>query len=111
MIDQEPDRPHGREALHHAGVLDDLVEPRCGDHGEEDEDHGPEQPAHGTGAEALDREQAERVRAEIPDALYEAGRSQLSLRVPDAPAERFPAVVALADALLEALRQPEAAAA
>jgi len=59
----------------------------------------------------LDREQAERVRAEIPDALYEAGRSQLSLRVPDDPAERFPAVVALADALLEALRQPEAAAA
>jgi transcription-repair coupling factor (superfamily II helicase) len=59
----------------------------------------------------LDREQAERVRAEIPDALYEAGRSQLSLRVPDAPAERFPAVVALADALLEALREPEAAAA
>jgi transcription-repair coupling factor (superfamily II helicase) len=59
----------------------------------------------------LDREQAERVRAEIPDALYEAGRSQLSLRVPDAPAERFPAVVGLADALLGALRQPEAAAA
>jgi transcription-repair coupling factor (superfamily II helicase) len=59
----------------------------------------------------LDREQAERVRAEIPDALYEAGRSQLSLRVPDAPAERFPAVVALADALLDVLREPEAAAA
>jgi len=59
----------------------------------------------------LDRAQAERVRAEIPDALYEAGRSQLSLRAPDDPAERFPAVVALADALLEALRQPEAAAA
>jgi transcription-repair coupling factor (superfamily II helicase) len=59
----------------------------------------------------LDREQADRMRAEIPDALYEAGRSQLSLRVPDTPAERFPAVVALADALLEALREPEAAAA
>jgi transcription-repair coupling factor (superfamily II helicase) len=59
----------------------------------------------------LDREQAERVRAEIPDALYEAGRSQVSLRVPDDPAERFPAVVALADSLLGALREPEAAAA
>jgi transcription-repair coupling factor (superfamily II helicase) len=59
----------------------------------------------------LDREQAEHVRAEIPGALYEAGRSQLSLRVPDAPAERFPAVVALADVLLETLREPEAAAA
>jgi transcription-repair coupling factor (superfamily II helicase) len=59
----------------------------------------------------LDSEQADRVRAAIPDALYEAGRSQLSLRVPDAPAERFPAVVALADVLLETLREPEAAAA
>ena len=53
----------------------------------------------------------ERVRAEIPDALYEAGRSQLSLRVPDAPAERFPAVAALADVLLDTVREPEAAAA
>jgi transcription-repair coupling factor (superfamily II helicase) len=51
------------------------------------------------------------VRAEIPDALYEDGRSQVSLRVPDDPAERFPAVVALADSLLGALREPEAAAA
>jgi transcription-repair coupling factor (superfamily II helicase) len=59
----------------------------------------------------LDREQAERVRQQIPGALYEAGRSQLSLRVPDVPAERFPAVVALADVLLETLREPEAAAA
>ena len=30
---------------------------------------------------------------EIPEALYESGKSQLSLRVPDDPAERFPAVV------------------
>ena len=59
----------------------------------------------------LEPEQADRVRAAIPDALYEAGRSQLSLRVPDAPAERFPAVVALADVLLETVREPEAAAA
>jgi transcription-repair coupling factor (superfamily II helicase) len=59
----------------------------------------------------LEPAQADRVRAAIPDALYEAGRSQLSLRVPEAPAERFPAVVALADVLLETLHEPEAAAA
>ena len=35
-----------------------------------------------------------------PGANYEAGRSQLSLRVPDDPAQRFPAVVRAADALL-----------
>jgi transcription-repair coupling factor (superfamily II helicase) len=59
----------------------------------------------------LDRERAERVRAEIPDVLYEAGRAQLSLRVPDDPARRFPAVVRLADVLLDVLREPEAAVA
>ena len=36
----------------------------------------------------------------LPGANYEAGRSQLSLRVPDDPSERFPAVVRAADALL-----------
>ena len=59
----------------------------------------------------LDPDPVERLRAAIPEVLYEAGRSQLSLRVPDRPSERFPAVTALADALLEALREPEAAAA
>ena len=51
----------------------------------------------------------EKARAEIPDVLYEAGRAQLSLRVPDDPALRFPAVVRLADVLLQALREPEPA--
>jgi transcription-repair coupling factor (superfamily II helicase) len=59
----------------------------------------------------LDRAQAEHLRGEIPEVLYEAGRSQLSLRVPDDPAARLPAVVALADAVLAALREPQAAAA
>ena len=54
----------------------------------------------------LDRERAERVRAEIPEARYEAGRAQLSLQVPDDPERRFPAVVRLADALLGALSEP-----
>jgi transcription-repair coupling factor (superfamily II helicase) len=48
----------------------------------------------------LDSVRAKRLRAEIPGVLYESGKSQLSMRVPDDPAERFPAVVRAADALL-----------
>ena len=48
----------------------------------------------------LDSVRAKQLRAEIPGALYESGKSQLSVRVPDDPAERFPAVVRAADALL-----------
>src|SRR4051812_45559549 len=48
----------------------------------------------------LDSVRAKKLRAEIPGALYESGKSQLSVRVPDEPAERFPAVVRAADALL-----------
>ena len=40
----------------------------------------------------------------IPGRLYESGRSQVSLRVPDDPAGRFPAVLAAADAVLAAAR-------
>jgi transcription-repair coupling factor (superfamily II helicase) len=52
----------------------------------------------------LDSVRAKRIRAEIPGALYESGKSQLSVRVPDDPAERFPAVVRAADVLLEVQR-------
>ena len=38
---------------------------------------------------------------ELPQALYEPGRSQISLRVPEDPQERFPAVVHAADMLLK----------
>ena len=48
----------------------------------------------------LDSVRAKRIRAEIPGALYESGKSQLSVRVPDDPAKRFPAVVRAADVLL-----------
>ncbi len=48
----------------------------------------------------LDAATARRLRELLPGANYEAGRSQLSLRVPDDPAQRFPAVVRAADALL-----------
>jgi transcription-repair coupling factor (superfamily II helicase) len=53
----------------------------------------------------LDSVRARKLREAIPGALYEAGRSQLSLRVPDDPAERFPAVVRAADALLAVSRE------
>jgi transcription-repair coupling factor (superfamily II helicase) len=48
----------------------------------------------------LDDERAKRLKEALPDSTYEPGRAQLSVRVPKAPEERFPAVVAAADALL-----------
>ncbi|MEA2161281.1 MAG: hypothetical protein QOD66_3661, partial [Solirubrobacteraceae bacterium] len=53
----------------------------------------------------LDSARAKRVRAEIPEALYESGKSQLSMRVPEDPAQRFPAVVRAADVLLAVTRE------
>jgi transcription-repair coupling factor (superfamily II helicase) len=52
----------------------------------------------------LDSVRARRLRDAIPGALYESGKSQFSVRVPDDPAQRFPAVVRAADALLEVQR-------
>ncbi|WCB92404.1 Transcription-repair-coupling factor [Baekduia alba] len=48
----------------------------------------------------LDAERAKRLKEALPQSTYEPGRSQLSVTVPKAPEERFPAVVAAADALL-----------
>jgi transcription-repair coupling factor (superfamily II helicase) len=48
----------------------------------------------------LDSARAKRVREEIPGAIYESGRSQLLVRVPEDPEKRFPAVVRAADVLL-----------
>ena len=48
----------------------------------------------------LDSRRAKRIREQIPEALYESGKSQLSMRVPEDPAARFPAVVRAADVLL-----------
>jgi transcription-repair coupling factor (superfamily II helicase) len=48
----------------------------------------------------LDSARAKLVRAQIPGAVYESGRSQLSVRVPDDPSERFPAVLRAADVLV-----------
>jgi transcription-repair coupling factor (superfamily II helicase) len=59
----------------------------------------------------LDSVRAKRIRAEIPEALYESGKSQLSVRVPKDPAQRFPAIVRAADVLLSVTREAEAEAA
>jgi transcription-repair coupling factor (superfamily II helicase) len=48
----------------------------------------------------LDDEQAAQLRTDLPQALYEPGRSQVSVKVPEDPQERFPAVVHAADTLL-----------
>ncbi len=57
----------------------------------------------------LDSARAKKIRAQIPEALYESGKSQLSLRVPDDPARRFPAVVRAADVLLAVTREADEA--
>ncbi|MGH2856539.1 MAG: TRCF domain-containing protein, partial [Solirubrobacteraceae bacterium] len=59
----------------------------------------------------LDSARAKAVRAQVPEALYESGRSQLSARVPKDPAQRFRAIVRLADVLLSVTREAEADAA
>jgi transcription-repair coupling factor (superfamily II helicase) len=53
----------------------------------------------------LDSVRAKRIRQEIPEALYESGKSQLSVRVPEDPGKRFPAVVRAADVLLSVTRE------
>jgi transcription-repair coupling factor (superfamily II helicase) len=53
----------------------------------------------------LDSARAKRLREELPEALYESGRSQVSMRVPKDGTERFPSVVRAADALLAIMRE------
>ena len=51
----------------------------------------------------LNLAQVRALRATLPEAIYESGRSQLSLRVAGEPAAQFEAVVRAADALLSVL--------
>ena len=53
----------------------------------------------------LDSRRARRLREELPDALYESGRSQVSMRVPKDGTDRFPRVVRAADVLLSIMRE------
>jgi transcription-repair coupling factor (superfamily II helicase) len=52
----------------------------------------------------LDSARARALREELPEALYESGRSQVSLRVPREGPARFPTVVKAADVLLSLKR-------
>ncbi len=52
----------------------------------------------------LDEARQERLREVLPEARYEPGREQVSLKVPLEPAERLPVVVRAADGLLAAVR-------
>ncbi|HZC13960.1 MAG TPA: DEAD/DEAH box helicase, partial [Thermoleophilaceae bacterium] len=56
----------------------------------------------------LDSAGARALRAELPEALYESGRSTVSVRVPDDPGARFNGVVAAAEAVLRAATEPAA---
>jgi len=42
------------------------------------------------------------LKAELPDAVYESGRSTIAVPVPQEPEQRFPAVVAAAEGILRA---------
>jgi transcription-repair coupling factor (superfamily II helicase) len=53
----------------------------------------------------LDSARARRLREELPEAVYESGRSQVSVRVPHEGEERFPSVVRAADVLLAIVRE------
>ena len=53
----------------------------------------------------LDSARARRLREELPEALYESGRAQVSVRVPREGAERFPTVVRAAEVLLAIARE------
>jgi transcription-repair coupling factor (superfamily II helicase) len=54
---------------------------------------------------ALDSRRAKRLREELPEAIYESGRSQMSMRVAKDASERFPSVVRAADVLLAVMRE------
>ncbi|HEU0024914.1 MAG TPA: helicase-related protein, partial [Thermoleophilaceae bacterium] len=54
----------------------------------------------------LDSHGARALRQAIPEAVYESGRSTVRVRVPEEAAERFPAVVAAAEAILEVATRP-----
>jgi transcription-repair coupling factor (superfamily II helicase) len=53
----------------------------------------------------LDSSRAKRLREQLPEAMYESGRSQVSMRVPKDGTERFPRVVEAADVLLSLVRE------
>ncbi len=57
----------------------------------------------------LDSAGARALREAIPEAVYESGRSTVRVRVPEEAADRFSAVVAAAEAILEVATRPDLA--
>jgi len=56
----------------------------------------------------LDTAAVKSLRAKLPDAVYESGRSTMVLRMPEDPPERFAALVAGAETILEVATEPPA---
>jgi transcription-repair coupling factor (superfamily II helicase) len=54
----------------------------------------------------LDSRGAKALRARVPEVVYESGRSTVRVRLPEEAAERFRAVVAAAEAILETATEP-----
>src|SRR3954470_24838509 len=57
----------------------------------------------------LDSTGAKALRERIPEAIYESGRSTVTVRVPDEPEARFPALVQAAEAILRVATEPKEA--
>jgi len=55
----------------------------------------------------LDSTGAKALRARIPEAVYESGRSTVRVRLPEEAADRFRAVVTAAEAILETATEPK----
>ena len=56
----------------------------------------------------LDSRGAKALRARVPEAVFESGRSTVRVRLPEDPSERFRAVVTAAEAILETATEPNA---
>jgi transcription-repair coupling factor (superfamily II helicase) len=54
----------------------------------------------------LDSKAVKELRAELPEAIYESGRSTVAVRMPDEPAERFAALVGAAEIILKVVSNP-----
>ncbi|MGI8596594.1 MAG: helicase-related protein, partial [Thermoleophilaceae bacterium] len=55
----------------------------------------------------LDSKGARELRAEVPEAVYESGRSTVAVRVPEDPEKRFSSVVTVAEAILRVATEPD----
>jgi transcription-repair coupling factor (superfamily II helicase) len=54
----------------------------------------------------LDSRAVKELRAELPEAIYESGRSTVAVRMPEEPTERFAALVVAAEAILRVASEP-----